>query len=78
MRARKQIVLRDNALTNWVKQQTSNAATNATNSVNNAFNNIKTPTITVSIDNKARKTVLTAVSILSFGLIASALIKSNK
>ncbi len=67
--------LNDNKLTTWVKGQTSNVVNNATDSVNNAIKGIGTPTLVVSLDTKAKNTILLGTSILALGLIASALIK---
>ena len=63
--------LNDNAFTSWVKGQTKSA----TGGVQNALNNIKIPTVEVTIDNKTKYTVIGACTILAIGLIGNALFK---
>jgi len=61
----------DFSLTDLIKNKT-NAVTTG---INNAVSTIKTPTVTVTIDDKTKNTAYTTAGIFAFGLIVAALIK---
>lgn len=61
----------DFSLTDLIRNKTKDVATG----INTAVSTIKTPTVTVTIDDKTKNTAYTAMGILAFGLIVSAFIK---
>lgn len=65
--------LNDNALTSWFNKQTKNV----TGGVQNALDSIKTPTVTVSLDAKAQKTILGAAGLLALGMALNGYFKRN-
>jgi len=65
--------LNDNAFTNWVNKQTSNA----TGNIQSALNTIKAPTVTITVDKKAQNTILGAAGLLALGMALNGFFKRN-